>query len=80
MSLTAEYSEEIEQLFDRFILSKCKELTKWKFIKLSIHIIKYFHMALFKEKSMFKTTNEPNHDLIIIIDIFAYLYSPIMSL
>jgi hypothetical protein len=37
---------EIERLFDDRILSECNELTIKKFVKLSIHLIKYFHQAL----------------------------------
>jgi predicted transcriptional regulator len=69
---------EIKRIIKYSNLSKCNELTIKKFVKLSIHLIKYFHKDLVK-KLFVKLTDE-NNDLINDINILSNLYSPIVSL
>jgi hypothetical protein len=71
----------IEQILNYSNLSKCNELIRKKFVKLSIHLIKYFHQALVEELSKYKQANEnESEDLEKFIDILYKLFHPIADL
>jgi hypothetical protein len=61
------------------ILSKCCELTIRKFIKLSIHLIKYLHQDIVKMLSTF-IPSDPNKDLTNDIIILGNLFVLIVNL
>jgi hypothetical protein len=63
-----------ERLFNSNNLRKCKELIIRKFIKLSIHLIKYFH------KSLQNLPNFATLDTIMIGINLGNLYTPILSI
>ena len=72
---------ETKRLFNDTTLSKCNELTLRKFIKLSIHLIKYFHKALVEELSKFQRIEEnESKDLENSIEILDNLCTPIQNI
>ena len=70
----------IKVLFTKLILSESSESTLKKFIKLSIHLIKYAHYDLVQNLSKFKASDETNNELVNDIYLLELLYSPIVSL
>ena len=71
-------NSDIEILFDESILSECSVLTIKKFIKLSIHLNKYFHKQIVQKLQNLDPNDATN--LEDDIDTLNGLYSSIVSL